>query len=130
VLLFAAALGVSIRYRGTAREQLVEQARFQGREQLARELHDTVAHHVSGIAIQAQAGLILARSSSLRGATEALEVIDREAAQTLAEMRTMVGALRDRQGQPAVAPRRRVADIEGLAANGADSLRVDVELCG
>jgi signal transduction histidine kinase len=130
VLLFAAALGVSSRYRGTAREQLVEQAKLQEREQLARELHDTVAHHVSAIAIQAQAGLFLARSSSLSGSTEALEIIDREAAQTLAEMRTMVGALRDRQNQPAVAPQRCIADIERLAANGTDSLRIDVELCG
>lgn len=130
VLLFAAALGASIRYRGTARAHLVEQAKLQEREQLARELHDTVAHHVSAIAIQAQAGMVLARSSSLSGATEALEIIDREAAQTLAEMRTMVGALRDRQNQPAPAPQRRIADIERLAANGTDALRIDVELCG
>jgi signal transduction histidine kinase len=130
VLLFAAALGVSIRYRGTAREQLVEQAKLHERAQLARELHDTVAHHVSAIAIQAQAGLFLARSSSLSGATEALEIIDREAAQTLAEMRTMVGALRDRQKQPAVAPPRCIADIEQLAVNGSNSLRIDVQLCG
>ncbi|WP_343072653.1 sensor histidine kinase [Sphaerisporangium rubeum] len=130
VLLCAAALGVSVRHRGTAREQLVEQAKLHEREELARELHDTVAHHVSAIAIQAQAGLFLARSSSLSGATEALETIDREAARTLAEMRTMVGALRDRRKQPAVVPQRRIADIERLAANSTDSLRIDVELRG
>jgi signal transduction histidine kinase len=130
VLLFPAMLGASIRYRGMAREQLVEQAKLQEREQLARELHDTVAHHVSAIAIQAQAGLFLARSSSLSGATEALETIDREAARTLAEMRAMVGALRDRQKQPAMTPQRRIADIERLAANSTDSLRIDVELRG
>jgi signal transduction histidine kinase len=45
-------------------------------------------------------------------------------------MRTMVGALRDRQEQPAVAPQPRLADIERLAANGTDSLHIDVELCG
>ena len=130
VLLFAAALGVLVRYRSTAREQLVEQGKVEERAQLARELHDTVAHHVSAMAIQAQAGLFLARSSSLSGATEALEIIDREAAQTLAEMRTMVGALRDRDKQPALAPQGRIADIERLAANGTASLRIDVELCG
>ena len=136
VLLFAAALGVAVRYRAVAREQLVAQVKLQEREQLARELHDTIAHHVSAIAIQAQAGLVVARSPSgggvppLGGATEALEVIDREAASTLAEMRAMVGALRDHHDQPAFAPRRRLADIEGLAASGDDSLRVDVELRG
>jgi signal transduction histidine kinase len=130
VLLSAAALGVAARYRAVAREQLVEQAKLQERELLARELHDTVAHHVSAIATQAQAGLVLARSVPAGGATEALEVIDREAARALAEMRTMVGALRDARGSAPPVPRHRLADIEALAASGADSLPVDVELCG
>jgi signal transduction histidine kinase len=130
VLLFAAALGGAIRYRAIAREQLVEHAKLQEREQLARELHDTVAHHVSAIAVQAQAGLVLARSSSPGGATEALELIDREAATTLAEMRAMVGALRNDRGRPPFAPGRRLADISRLAAAGTDSFRVDVALSG
>jgi signal transduction histidine kinase len=130
VLLFAAALGVAIRYRAMAREQLVQQAKLQEREQLARELHDTVAHHVSAIAIQAQAGLVLDRSSSPSGATEALEAIEREATTTLAEMRAIVGVLRSGHGRPSVAPRRRLADIAGLAATGTDALLVDVQLSG
>jgi signal transduction histidine kinase len=130
MVLFAAALGASVRYRTIARGQLIVQAKLQEREQLARELHDTVAHHVSAIAIQAQAGLFLARSSSLSGATEALETIDREAARTLAEMRTMVSALRDRQQHPPLVPQRRIADIEGLAADSTAALRIGVELRG
>ncbi|WP_133871283.1 sensor histidine kinase [Paractinoplanes brasiliensis] len=130
IVLLAAALGTSVRYRNAARAQLIMQAKLQEREQLARELHDTVAHHVSAIAIQAQAGLFLARSSSLSGATEALEIIDREAARTLAEMRTMVSALRDRGQAPAVAGRRRIGDIVDLATDGADALRIGVELRG
>ncbi|WP_283134981.1 sensor histidine kinase [Rhizohabitans arisaemae] len=130
LVLLAAALGVSSRYRAAVREQRVEQAKLQEREQLARELHDTVAHHVSAIAIQAQAGLFLARSSSLSGATESLETIDREAARTLAEMRTMVSALRDRERQPATAPQRRIADIEHLVTGSTDALRIGVRLRG
>ncbi|MFI6299383.1 sensor histidine kinase [Nonomuraea sp. NPDC050790] len=130
LVLLAAALGASVRYRAAAREQRIEQAKLQEREQLARELHDTVAHHVSAIAIQAQAGLFLARSASLSGATEALETIDREAARTLAEMRTMVSALRDRRRQPATAPQRRIADIEHLVSSSTDALRVGVRLSG
>jgi signal transduction histidine kinase len=105
VLLFAAALGLAVRYRSAAREQLIERAKLTERELLARELHDTVAHHVSAIAIQAQAGLFLLRSGSPDRATDALEIIDCEAGQTLAEMRTMVGALRLTAGKSRRGPR-------------------------
>lgn len=130
VLLFAAALGAAIRYRALTREQLVEQAKLQEREHLARELHDVVAHHVSAIAVQAQAGLVLARSSSPGGATEALEIIDREAVSALAEMRAMVGALRNRRDRPPLVPQRHLADLQQLVLAGTDSLRVDVALRG
>jgi signal transduction histidine kinase len=130
VLLSAAALGLAIRYRGSAREHLIERAKVAEREQLARELHDTVAHHVTAIAVQAQAGLFLARSSSsLTGATDALEIIDREAAQTLTEMRAMVGALRDRRNRPTLAPQQGLAAIEHLASPTQEP-RVDVQLLG
>jgi two-component sensor histidine kinase len=42
----------------------------------------------------------------------------------------MVSALRDRQQQPPLVPRRRIADIKGLAADSTEALRVDVELRG
>ena len=51
VLLFAAVLGLTVRYRYAACEQLIERAKLTERELLARKLHDTVAHHVSAIAI-------------------------------------------------------------------------------
>ncbi len=47
-------------YRAAARDAGTARVRAQERELLARELHDTVAHHVSGIAVQAQAGQALA----------------------------------------------------------------------
>ncbi|WP_203737886.1 sensor histidine kinase [Actinoplanes italicus] len=130
IVLLAAALGASVRYRGIAREQLITQAKLQERERLARELHDTVAHHVSAIAIQAQAGLFLARLESLSGATEALETINREAARTLAEMRMMVSALRDVRERSPLTPRHRIADIERLAGDSTTTLRIGVELRG
>ncbi|MEJ2856003.1 MULTISPECIES: sensor histidine kinase [unclassified Saccharothrix] len=128
VLLFPAALGVLVRYRRIVRTQRVERVRFEEREMLARELHDTVAHHVSAIAIQAQAGRFLAGSRDLDGAAKALEVIEGEASRTLAEMRSMVGSLR--RGTPEVFAQRGVADIEGLAAAGDEGLRIEVERCG
>ena len=95
--LFAAALGAAIRYHAYARIRDIDQAKAREREQLARELHDTVAHHVSGIAIQAQAGRAVARRTPSRP-LEALAVIEDEASRTLTEMRTMVGVLRAGRG--------------------------------
>lgn len=130
VLLLAAVAGLAVRYRAVARAQLLERARLQEREQLARELHDTVAHHVSAIAIQAQAGLVLTRSPSPASAAEALRAIDREAALALAEMRAMVGGLRDRSGTALPVPGHALADLRSLAAAGDGRLHVDVSLQG
>ena len=51
------ALGEAVRWRANARDRRLEQLRLVEREEIARDLHDTVAHHVSAIAIRAQAGL-------------------------------------------------------------------------
>jgi signal transduction histidine kinase len=130
VLLFVAAIGGAIRFRTAARAELIGRVKLQEREQLARELHDTVAHHVSAIAIQAQAGLFMAKSSSLAGAIESLEVIESEAARTLDEMRVMVGALRDREHQPELTPIRGLGDIERLTLRSAGGTTVGVQLVG
>lgn len=128
VLLFAAALGVSIRYRSIVRAHQYDRVRFHEREVLARELHDTVAHHVSAIAIQAQAGQVLAKTPDPGGAAEALKVIEDEASRTLTEMRDIVGSLRRRNGTPQVLVQHGVADIDRMAtAEGAHGPRIDVE---
>ncbi|MGO7983298.1 histidine kinase, partial [Rhizobium johnstonii] len=56
VLAICATIGIVFRSRSTVREARLEQMRLQERERLARDLHDTVAHHVSAIAVRAQAG--------------------------------------------------------------------------
>ncbi len=94
VMLFPIELGAMVRYQSKSRRQSLAQARSSTREQLARELHDTVAHHVSAIAIQAQGGQALAATDPAR-AVEVLAVIEEEASRALAEMRNVVGALRD-----------------------------------
>ena len=127
-LLFPAALGASVRYRVSSRRRDIDQVKLRERQQLARELHDTVAHHVSAIAIQAQAGRTVAAARP-DAALRALEVIEEAASRTLAEMRDMVGLLRD-GGEPDRAPQRGVADIERLARDAAHGPRVDVELSG
>src|SRR3954454_19057636 len=94
--LSAAALGAAVRYRVKFRIRDIDQAKAREREQLARELHDTVAHHVSGIAIQAQAGRAIAASQPER-AVEALAVIEDAATSTLTELRAIFGVLRATQ---------------------------------
>ena len=127
-LLVSAALGASVRYRANSQLRELDQVKLREREELARQLHDTVAHYVSAIAIQAQAGRTLAASRP-DAAVDALEVIEEAASRTLAEMRTMVGVLRHGE-EPDLAPQRGVADIARLAHSAGDWPRVDVELSG
>ncbi|HEY0953000.1 sensor histidine kinase [Nocardioides sp.] len=113
VLLLPAVLGLAVRWRDHAHRRELEQVKLEERGQLARELHDIVAHHVSAIVIRAQAGRAVAASDP-DAAVDALGVIEGEAARTLAQMRAMVGVLRE--GLPAdLAPQRGLGDIAGLA---------------
>jgi signal transduction histidine kinase len=128
VALFPAALGAAVRYQTTARLRALDQVKLREREQLARELHDTVAHHVSAIAIRAQAGRVVAGSHP-GAAVEALKVIEEEASRTLTEMRGIVGVLREDE-EPELAPQRGVADLKQLADRVGDRPRVEVQLSG
>ncbi|MCC5953634.1 MAG: sensor histidine kinase [Acidimicrobiia bacterium] len=115
VVLLAGAIGVGVRYRTTAHRQQLAQIRLQERAELARELHDTVAHHVSAIAVQAQAGRAL-MDTDTAAVAEVLAVVEEQASRTLEELRAIVGALRD-NGDAEVAPQRGVADIDDLVTD-------------
>ncbi len=127
-LMFPAVLGALVRFWTTARTREIDQVRLREREQLARELHDTVAHHVSAMVVRAQAGRVMAPTDP-QTAIDALRVIEEEGSRTLAEMRTMVGALRDRENAD-LTPQNGVADIKRLARNVDDQPRVHVGLTG
>jgi signal transduction histidine kinase len=126
--LFSAALGASIRFHANVRVRDIEQAKLRQRNELARELHDAVGHHVSAIVIQAQAGRALAASHPDR-ALATLETIEEAASRTLKEMRAMVGLLRD-GAEPDFAPQPGLADIERLARGVGGWPRVDVQVAG
>ena len=127
ILTAAAAGGAAFRYRAESWRRALDQIRSQERVGLARELHDRVAHHVSAIAVQAQAGRTLAGQRP-EAALEALAVIEGEASRTLAEMRAMVRVLRN--GAPAeYTPQPGVADLASLARRDPVPA-VDVELAG
>ncbi|KJL45514.1 Sensor histidine kinase LiaS [Microbacterium trichothecenolyticum] len=127
VALTTSTLGLAVRWRRRARSRELEQVRLLEREQLARDLHDTVAHHVSAIAIQAQAGSAVAANDP--GATvRVLQAIEAEATRTLREMRAMVGVLR--APGDALAPTPGLADIRALAGTDAATPAVAVRLGG
>jgi signal transduction histidine kinase len=127
ILAAAAAGGAAFRYRAESWRRALDQIRSQERVDLARELHDMVAHHVSAIAVQAQAGRAMAGQRP-EAAFEALAVIEGEASRTLAEMRAMVRVLRD--GAPAeYTPQPGVADLASLARRDPVPV-VDVEVTG
>jgi signal transduction histidine kinase len=127
VLLLALTLCAGARYRRESRRRELEGMRARERGELARELHDTVAHHVSAIAVQAQAGRAVAGTHP-EAAADALTIIEEEASRTLEEMRSMVGALR-RDGA-ALAPQQGLADIGRLARPGGGEPRVEVDVRG
>jgi signal transduction histidine kinase len=127
-LMFPAVLGALVRFWTTSRTREIDQVRLREREQLARELHDTVAHHVSAMVIRAQAGRVVATTDP-GAALDALRVIEDEGSRTLHEMRMMVGALRDRENAD-LAPQNGIADIERLAGSLDHGPQVQVRLTG
>ena len=88
-----AAIAQAMRYRAGLFEEREHGERLRERNDLARELHDSVAHHVSAIAVQAQAAQFVAASDP-QAAPRALVDIETIANEALTEMRRLVGILR------------------------------------
>lgn len=127
-ILFPSTLGASVRYQNAARQRANEQVRMREREQLARELHDTVGHYVSAIAVQAQAGRALAPTRP-EAPVEALAVIEGAASRALSEMRSILRAMRG-DDSAALAPAASVSDIKHLAQSDSYPFRIRVVLNG
>jgi signal transduction histidine kinase len=100
------------------------------RRHVARELHDTVAHAVSVMVVQAGAARQVLRSSPDQAETSllAVEAAGREA---MAELRRMVGALGDDADQGGIAPQPGTNELEALVARvRAAGLPVELEQTG
>ncbi len=113
LVLLVVALAAVFRYRADLWQRQQREIRNEERMALARELHDIVAHHVSAIAVQAQAGGVVAGTRPEKAA-EVLAAIESEASRTLAEMRSMVRVLRDDEAV-AWSPQPGTADLPALA---------------
>ncbi|MEH0845713.1 sensor histidine kinase [Micromonospora sp. CPCC 205711] len=92
--LAAVVVGLSLRRRDARGRATVERVRQDERLELARELHDVVAHHITGIVIQAQAAQLVAGRDPQRVAAS-LAGIEAAGADALTSMRRVVGLLRD-----------------------------------
>ncbi|WP_410590981.1 sensor histidine kinase [Amycolatopsis sp. lyj-23] len=112
------ALGIAVHGRrehaAIERETHAQQAVSAERLRIAREMHDVVAHSMSLIAVKAAVGNHVALDQPDQ-AREALRVIEDTSRETLAELRRMLGVLRDGTGVPALAPAPSLDDLRTLA---------------
>jgi signal transduction histidine kinase len=103
------------------------------RARIARELHDVVAHHVSMMVVQAEAGPVVVERDPARAAG-AFEAIAATGRQALVEMRRLLGVLRgdgDGDAAPSLAPQPGLAQVPSLVEQvGRAGLRVELVVEG
>ncbi|MEV3932152.1 histidine kinase [Streptomyces sp. NPDC049944] len=124
---FVALLAIAVRTRREYTEALVErahrlererdqQARLAGaaeRARIAREMHDIIGHNLSVITGLADGGAYAAAKNPER-AGQALEAIGTTSRQALAELRRVLGVLRDPDPGAERSPQPSLADLDAL----------------
>ncbi|HEY0416265.1 MAG TPA: histidine kinase [Gaiellaceae bacterium] len=111
------------------REQRAREAVAAERARIARELHDVIAHAVSVVVVQAQAGQRLVGKDEER-TRESLEAIETTARTAMQEMRRLLGMLRETDGAT-LEPQPGLAQLDLLAAQVSDAgLPVEVVVAG
>ncbi|MCP9945302.1 histidine kinase [Streptomyces somaliensis] len=144
-LLFAAALALLVvtvwHVRRAAREEVTAQRTATAQERsmrtlleerttIARELHDVVAHHMSVVAIQAEAAPYRVENPPPE-LEQAFLTIRENAVAALAELRRVLGVVRAEDYEAPDAPQPTLADLDGLIANVRDAgLDVDKAVTG
>jgi signal transduction histidine kinase len=111
---------------GEARRAVAEE-----RARIARELHDVVAHHVSMMVVQAEAGPVAVEHDPARAAG-AFEAISATGRQALVEMRRLLGVLRgDGDPAPSLAPQPGLDQVPSLVEQvGRAGLEVELVVEG
>ncbi|MGW3471397.1 sensor histidine kinase [Saccharopolyspora sp. NPDC000995] len=97
LLVISVGTGMYFRARDSERAKTVRSAVSDAQQAermaLARELHDVVAHHVTGIVVQAQAAQMVAEKNP-KAATDALARITDSGTEALTAMRRLVASMR------------------------------------
>lgn len=96
------------------RDQQTRMAETRVRTEIARELHDVVAHSLSVIIVQADGGKALARRQP-EAAAEVLDTISETGREALSEMRRIVGVLRADPDAPEAADYRPAPGLSEIA---------------
>jgi signal transduction histidine kinase len=110
------------------RDLSAQRAVVDERLRIARDLHDVVAHHVTGIGVQAAAAKhVLDRDPA--ASRQALAAIEASSRSAVREMHQMVGLLRDTDGDDGAQPS--LTGLRDLAAAATDhGLSVDFRVVG
>ncbi|MGS2647907.1 histidine kinase [Streptosporangium sp. LJ11] len=109
---FAAGIGAYLRFQLERRREAVNTVRRSERLELARELHDLVAHHITGIVVQAQAAKVVAEQRP-EAVVPSLEAIANAGADALTSMRRLVSVLRA-EDQAARSPGSTLMDMRTM----------------
>ncbi|WP_443333189.1 sensor histidine kinase [Streptomyces sp. CB03234] len=113
----------------TARERS-RRTLLEERTTIARELHDVVAHHMSVVAIQAEAAPYRVENPPPE-LEQAFATIRENAVAALTELRRILGVVRAEDYEAPDAPQPTLADLDALIANVRDAgLSVDATVTG
>lgn len=119
------------RARRLERERAADTARAtaQERARIARDMHDILAHAVSLMVVQAEAGPVVVRSDPAR-AEAAFDAIAAAGRDAMAQLRRILGVLKDeeRHGDARRLPQPGVAALPGLVRQVTESTGLRVEL--
>jgi signal transduction histidine kinase len=112
------------------RDQEVALAAARERTRIARELHDVVAHHVSLMAVQAEAADSLLPGHPAEAA-RSVQIIGNTGRQALGELRRLLGVLRGPGEQPQTGPSPSLEDLGSVLAQVREAgLEVDLTIEG
>ncbi|MFJ6670570.1 sensor histidine kinase [Actinosynnema sp. NPDC091369] len=129
VVLLALSLGTGLYFRARDRERAtavraeVAAAQHAERMALARELHDVIAHYVTGMVVHAQAAQAVPSAAG-----EALPIIVRSGNEALTEMRRLVGTLRGTDADAPTASSDLADDVRGVVERSGQPVRLHLDL--
>ncbi|MFD5829788.1 sensor histidine kinase [Lentzea sp. NPDC060358] len=120
----AVALGLILRDADARHRRELDRIRTEDRLQLARDLHDLVAHHVTGIVVRTRAAQALAENPAAppQDPLDFYDQIEQAAAEALTATRGLVGVLRS--DEPLPSPSLVLGDVVRAAVGEDASVRM------